>query len=190
MDNQQFLDYIRQQLALGTTKENLQKYLSTSGWLQQDIDEAFAAVSSQSLVKERSVVGKVLHFIWRAIEVFIVLVLLLGGGLILYIFSGIHKDVSTGQATDSEKEFLISINSRVAQGALEIYKSQNRVYPVSLNELSPTYIATVPINPVTNQPFQYQVEQGGMNYQLCTEMNGQNACANASTTIDGYPTDY
>ena len=44
MVNQQLLDYIRNQLVAGVSKDNIQKALATQGWTEQDINEAFTKV--------------------------------------------------------------------------------------------------------------------------------------------------
>lgn len=46
MTNQQLLDYVRQQLQAGISKEEIKKALLDSGWQESDIDEAFSSISS------------------------------------------------------------------------------------------------------------------------------------------------
>ncbi len=48
MLNQQLLDYIKQQLAQGISKEIISTDLLSQGWQQQDINEAFSQSSGQS----------------------------------------------------------------------------------------------------------------------------------------------
>lgn len=50
MITQQVLDYIRQQLATGISKEQIGQNLSTQGWSQQDINEAFASIGATTAV--------------------------------------------------------------------------------------------------------------------------------------------
>jgi len=189
MTNPQLLDYVHQQQAMGNSKEVIQKSLAASGWSQPDIDEAFATVATK-VTQKRSVIGQILHGIWRAIEILVVLVIL--GGFVIggYVFNKVHNDVSSGQGSPSENGFLTSINATIVQAGLEIYKQQNNSYPATLDVLAPKYIASVPNDPTTNQPFSYQVAQGGMDYKLCSTMNGQPTCATASTTLDGTPNKY
>lgn len=44
MINQQLLDYIRQQVTAGTSKESIKQALSTQGWSEQDVNEGFATL--------------------------------------------------------------------------------------------------------------------------------------------------
>jgi len=53
---------------------------------------------------------------------------------------------------------------------LEIFYSEQNRYPFSLNELSPQYLPTTPVDPSTNQPYQYQLQQNGADYQVCTQL--------------------
>ena len=46
MVNQQLLDYIKQQLQQGISKEQIKGSLMTNGWQAQDIDEAFSFISN------------------------------------------------------------------------------------------------------------------------------------------------
>ena len=48
MINEQLLNYIRQALASGTSKENIQSSLISSGWREEDINAGFLAVNQQS----------------------------------------------------------------------------------------------------------------------------------------------
>lgn len=48
MINQQLLEYIKQQSAQGVSKEDIKKVLLDNGWQENDIDETFAAATSNS----------------------------------------------------------------------------------------------------------------------------------------------
>ena len=48
----QILDYVRQQLGAGVSREQILQNLSTQGWSQQDINEAFAAVKTTANVPQ------------------------------------------------------------------------------------------------------------------------------------------
>ncbi|KKQ75885.1 MAG: hypothetical protein US98_C0057G0010 [Parcubacteria group bacterium GW2011_GWC1_38_6] len=47
MINQQILDYIKEQLQSGKTKDDIKNSLSTGGWLPSDVEEAFNMLNSQ-----------------------------------------------------------------------------------------------------------------------------------------------
>lgn len=56
----QLLDYIRQQLATGVSKDEIKKALTTQGWNEQDIREAFSLINTSStLVPAIPPTGKV-----------------------------------------------------------------------------------------------------------------------------------
>ncbi len=50
MINQQLLDYIRQQVAVGVSREDITKALASSGWNPLDVQEAFAALRQQGFL--------------------------------------------------------------------------------------------------------------------------------------------
>ncbi|GEM_PF-2843211 len=77
---------------------------------------------------------------------------------------------ATGQesANNAKRETDI----RQIQTELEMYFSQHDKYPPSLNELVPQYLPKMPVDPSTNQPYQYQVQQNGMDYKMCAQLEG------------------
>jgi hypothetical protein len=55
---------------------------------------------------------------------------------------------------------------------LELYYAEHDSYPFSLNELSPQYLPTTPVDPKTNLPYQYQ-RQGDSDYQVCAQLEAK-----------------
>jgi len=189
MHTPQLLDYIRQQTAMGSTKENIQKSLTASGWSQPDIDAAFAAVASEP-VKKRGIVSQILRGIFYTLGILFLLMMIGGGILAVHVLNHTKSNIENGTASESEKGFYTSINAALIQGALLGFNATNKTYPNTLDELIPKYIQEIPNVPTTNQPFRYTVVDGGAGYTLCTTKNGQDACATASTSVDGKPLDY
>lgn len=189
MTDSKLLDYVRQQLAMGTTKENLQKSLAASGWSQPDIDTAFSTVVSEP-VKKRGIIRQIFRGIFWALGILFLLMMIGGGILAVYVLNQTKSNIDSGQATESEKDFFTSINAALIQGGLLAFNMENKKYPNSLDELMPRYIQSIPVDTATNQPYRYSPVGGGVGYNLCTIKNGQDICATASTTIDGKPLDY
>src|SRR3989344_6895948 len=48
MVNQQLLDYIKQQLQQGVSRENITNNLISQGWQQSDVNEAFSQATGQN----------------------------------------------------------------------------------------------------------------------------------------------
>lgn len=187
--SQQLLEYIRQQMAMGTTKENIQRFLVDSGWSQSDIDAAFEAVASQP-VQKRGVVGQIVRGVFWILGILFLLSLIAAGVFAVYVLNQTKHNVDSGQATESEKTFFTSVNAALIQGGLLAFNVENEKYPSSLDELVPRYLQEVPIDPVTSQPYRYVLTEAGAGYTLCTIKNGQDVCATARMTIDGEPLDY
>jgi hypothetical protein len=53
------------------------------------------------------------------------------------------------------------------QEALLQYKIEKGVYPASLSELVPIYIAVLRNDPLTNKPYSYEIINKGNSYSLC-----------------------
>ena len=56
------------------------------------------------------------------------------------------------------------------QSGLQTYFGVYSTYPDSLEQLSPDYLPTLPLDPLTQQPYQYQVRPDGYDYQICVQM--------------------
>jgi hypothetical protein len=85
MINQQLIDYIRQQLTAGVTREIIKTALISQGWSEQDINEGFTTIE-----KPTTVLTNTQNTIWskgipRTNNVFIIISLLLVFGLDLFI---------------------------------------------------------------------------------------------------------
>ena len=73
----------------------------------------------------------------------------------------------------------------IIQADLELYKADTGKYPASLDQLSPKYLATVPVDSATQAPYQYQVGQNAGSYQLCAQADaGQQTCVSSETGIN------
>jgi len=51
-----------------------------------------------------------------------------------------------------------------------MYYSEHNNYPSSLNELFPEYFPNLSVDPSTNQPYQYQLQQNGTDYKVCAQL--------------------
>lgn len=56
-----------------------------------------------------------------------------------------------------------------------MYYTDHGRYPHSLDELSPNYYGNVPVDPLTNQPYQYQLRPDGRGYKVCTRLESAKA---------------
>ena len=52
MVNQQLLDYVKQQLQQGVSREQIKSSLMANGWQAQDIDEAFSTINTSTLSEQ------------------------------------------------------------------------------------------------------------------------------------------
>ena len=52
MVNQQILDYIKQQLQQGVSREIISSNLISQGWQQQDVNEAFSQATGQNITMQ------------------------------------------------------------------------------------------------------------------------------------------
>lgn len=79
--------------------------------------------------------------------------------------------LSLGSAKEKEvRDARREADLRQIQVGLELYYDQHGNYPFSLNELSPEFFQTVPVDPKTNRPYHYQPQQGGRDYRICAQL--------------------
>jgi hypothetical protein len=77
--------------------------------------------------------------------------------------------LSSGWVTKKARDAYRETDIRQIQIGLEVYREQYGRYPFSLNELSPQYLPTIPVDPKTNLPYQYQL-RSDTDYQLCAQL--------------------
>ncbi len=81
MINQQILDYIKQQLQQGVSREQIKSSLMTNGWQTQDIEESFAAVNFPvSPEQNPAILAKSPMAMWKIITASLIGVAVIGGG--------------------------------------------------------------------------------------------------------------
>lgn len=79
--------------------------------------------------------------------------------------------LSLGSAREKARDARRQADIRQIQVGLELYYDDNSgKYPFSLNELSPKYLPSALVDPSTNQPYQYQLQPNGTDYQVCTQL--------------------
>lgn len=61
------------------------------------------------------------------------------------------------------------------QNALTRFNAQTYEYPTSLDQLvQSSNIKVIPVDPLTNKPYQYTLLRGGKDYQICVYLERQN----------------
>ncbi len=77
--------------------------------------------------------------------------------------------LSLGSAKEKARDVRRQTDLNQIRVGLELYYDQYNAYPFSLNELSPQFLPTTPVDPKTNMPYQYQLQPDGKNYKACAE---------------------
>ena len=84
MVNQQILDYIRQQMQQGVSREQIKSSLMTNGWQAQDIEEGFNNIDAPNISTAYSAAPVAASGgVWKMIAGIIIGVAVLGGGAYL-----------------------------------------------------------------------------------------------------------
>jgi len=82
MVNQQLLDYIKQQLQQGVSREQIKSFLMANGWQTQDIEEGFNTINSSTPIEQYSnFPTKAPMKMWKIIFVVFIGVILIGSGV-------------------------------------------------------------------------------------------------------------
>src|SRR3989338_8778048 len=84
MVNQQILDYIRQQMQQGVSREQIKSSLMTNGWQAQDIEEGFNNIDAPNIPTAYSAAPVAASGgVWKMIAGIVIGVAVLGGGAYL-----------------------------------------------------------------------------------------------------------
>jgi hypothetical protein len=95
MINQQILDYIKQQVQQGVSREQIKSSLMTNGWQSADVEEAFNLINTQGRLSQSDIAQQPKSFNKTALLAVIAIgVLVIGGGVVGYFaFMGGDKAV-------------------------------------------------------------------------------------------------
>ena len=74
-----------------------------------------------------------------------------------------------GSAREKTRNAKREADLRVIQTGLELYYAEYGSYPVSSDKLSSDSF-TIPVDPKSNKPYPYQLQQGGKDYKICAQM--------------------
>ena len=93
-------------------------------------------------------------------------------GIALFFFL-VFAQISLGGARSKAQDAMRMSELSQIRAMLEIYNSENDKYPSSLNQLDDS----VPVDPKTSLPYQYQLLQGGKDFRLCAKLSdGKEEC--------------
>lgn len=81
-------------------------------------------------------------------------------------FAGLNS--ARNKARDAKRE----ADLRFLRTALELYLDDRGGYPLALNELTPQYLITLPVDPKTNNPYFYE-RQGDSDYKICAQLEAR-----------------
>lgn len=184
MSNERVVEYIRNQLSIGTPHEKIDVLLTKQGWSEGDI----AAAHDTVILQRPGFVRRAGHAVYMGIIVCIV-AFVIAGEVLLFVFTKkIATEVQSGTADQSTQQLYLLVRTVPLQIALDTYKRDSGGYPVELRDLKPKYLTDIPNDPITGAPYRYAVGEGNTGYHLCTTLReGAETCASATTTIDGKP---
>lgn len=98
-----------------------------------------------------------------------ILIAILGILVVPIILSSIVFS-SLGSAKEKARDVSRQADITQIQIGLDIYYGEHNSYPSSLSELVPEYLSSPFVDPLTNQPYQYQLQENGTNYKICVQL--------------------
>ena len=79
----------------------------------------------------------------------------------------ISSDSAVMRPVSLSRDIARSADMSLLQGGLLQYKIEKGIYPASLSVLEPDFIAEVPTDPKTNDPYEYEQLKDGDSYKIC-----------------------
>ncbi|MCR4263971.1 MAG: hypothetical protein NUV98_04615, partial [Candidatus Roizmanbacteria bacterium] len=91
----------------------------------------------------------------------------------------ISSDSAVMRPVSLSRDIARSADMSLLQGGLLQYKIEKGIYPASLSVLEPDFIAEVPTDPKTNDPYEYEQLRNGESYRLCMAFESQDKKGNS-----------
>jgi hypothetical protein len=193
MATQDLSESIKQRLANGETRESIRQHLLSKGWNVDEINAVFADIpnpqaqgASQPIIlpfssvlstwdaKTSNLPATIVMGVFGFIAFFILLI-----AIVLYNLLDPLGTRAVARDSLRESEFAQT------QTALERFFSARHTYPSSLDQLVPTFLTRVPMDPSSGKPLRYSLLADNFNYQLCADYETkQLACATSSSVSD------
>lgn len=171
MVSQDLLNVVQYHYSQGENPDKIFDILVSEGWQQEAVEEAldtlpkppsfwqqlptypyFQALDARTAnLPPRIIISVSVGLIILVIVIGIIISNLVGPG------------IYTGDSRDQEREDVYA----KLKIALERYHDKYYRYPDSINELLPNYINYIPLDPKSNKPYGYTVQEGGKSYLLC-----------------------
>jgi hypothetical protein len=173
MVTQELLDNIAERYRQGQKRADIKDTLMAEGWEDIDIDAAISQLQKAGL-QQIPIVGKVMK-IYNEIDektsrmpprmvltslLFCLLLVFAVGAILFFVLDPLGT--RAGPRDEQRKTDFIQIRT-----ALTKYGREKKQYPKSLNELVPTYVFHLPVDPKTGNQYQYILHKETNNYQLC-----------------------
>jgi len=129
MVNQQMLDYIKQQMQQGVSREQIKSSLMANGWQQQDIEEGFNNIVAQSTPSSFSAVPVAAsNSTWKSIAGIVIGVAVLGGSAYLAsqtIFKSKETPKISNEVSNQPSETPTNTTTQPSQQPAAQIQSQN-----------------------------------------------------------------
>lgn len=173
MVTQELLDAIIAKYKHNQRRDEIREDLMADGYKKSDIDEGIAQIQHHALLQIPFVAkahkllqrldAKTAHLSVKAtIGVFVVIAaVILVIAFILYV-SLDPLSVQAGARDRERQQAFAAIHT-----ALLKYYNRTHAYPPTLNRLAPSYLHVLPLDPKTQQSYEYKILDAQGNYQLC-----------------------
>jgi hypothetical protein len=171
--NQQLIDYIHGQLALGVSKENIAASLRKQGWQEADITTALSAADIFPK-PERSFLSKIV----LGVSVITGLIIIGGfiiGGIAIQRFSTSIRNSQDPKDQKIRQVFSQTVSFITIAAQVEQYKKEHGTYPATINDM-PGVRAAVPVDAAGNPLLTYEVQDGGTWFKICMNTDGKIQC--------------
>ncbi|MEK9209462.1 MAG: hypothetical protein AAB926_01385 [Patescibacteria group bacterium] len=141
-------------------------FLATHKWFCPECKSKFVEEIDETgkIVKSK----RTLLIIASVLVILVIVIIAISASLVLTSLNS-----AQGKARDARR---ISDINQIRIG-LEMYRDESGSYPSVLDQSLSKYIPNMPIDPEKNAPYEYQVQSGGKDYQLCAKLEaGQEKC--------------
>lgn len=194
MVNTELEEIIRTKFKEGERRADIKEYLLQQGYDEAEVDIAIAHIQKDA-IKQLPLISHMYQLIEdlenktdHASPKFVAAVLAGCFTILIILFASLYfwldpLGINTVERDKQRETDVVKLRSAIDQ-----YYIAKKVYPAKLNDLLPTYLQSIPLDPKSGAPYDYRTQSNNLVYELCIVFEAQpSQCVSSAPTESSIP---